>query len=543
MSLFCALCTLLTQSIAQAHFPWLVREEDGQVSYFFGEGLTDRQYKLPPSLAATEVFQLSPAKPRTQLEMRPMEQEKFVGLRSAQPVPADAHLCSQATFGIYHGSRLDYYTHHLAGALPTSRETYHSLPSGLDLSAELLDTETGVDVYVSWKGKPLPEIEVHLYSSDGEESATASTDDSGKVSFSDEQVQVGLNAIMLGHKVKQAGKFKDAAYETQAHYLTATFSAPATAATAAPASEPAAAKLPSLPLELTSFGAARQGSAIYVYGGHTGEAHSYSTNAQNDKLMKLDLAHPQQGWQTIAQGERLQGLGMVAHGERLIVVGGFTAKNAEGEKHDLHSQSQVRVFDLSTQRWSQLPALPEPRSSHDAALIGDTIYVVGGWQLQGHEDSVWHTTAWSMDLSAAKPEWSQLPTPPFARRALATVAHQGQLFVIGGMNENGGPTKAVVVFDPVQKTWNEVAELPGKEAMAGFGASGWSSGGSLIITTYEGAIVKWRDADRSWEHVGETADARFFHRMLPIHEHQLVSVGGANMGEGKYAELELVPVR
>lgn len=299
-------------------------------------------------------------------------------------------------------------------------------------------------------------------------------------------------------------------------------------------------KLPPLPVEITSFGAAKLGNTLYVYGGHTGGAHSYSNKAQNNRLLALNLYHVDQGWKDVSTGERLQGLGMVAYDKRLIMVGGFTAQNAEGEKQDLHSQSNVRVFDTSNSTWSELAPLPEPRSSHDVALIGDTVYVVGGWNMQGEGNTKWHDTAWAMNLKASKPEWVELPKPSFVRRAVAAIAHQGKLFVVGGMNESGSPTKQVSIFDPASKSWKEVAEIQGEQSMAGFGASGWSLDGKLMVTTFEGSIQSWNDSQGSWEDKGKTKDARFFHRMLPLDDHHLVSIGGANMNVGKYTELEVV---
>lgn len=302
-------------------------------------------------------------------------------------------------------------------------------------------------------------------------------------------------------------------------------------------------ELPPMPIEVTSFGACRHAETIYVYGGHMGSAHSYSKVGQNNKLLKLDLNHPEKGWQEIASGQPLQGLGMVAYGGRIILVGGFTALNDEGEEQNLHSQSSVTAFDPETNQWSELPPLPEARSSHDAALVGDTLYVVGGWNMSGPKQTTWHTTAWSMDLSAESPQWKALPQPPFIRRALATIAHDDKLFVIGGMNEKGGPTRDVVVYDPKQQTWTEVAEIKGESGMAGFGASGWSLNGRLIVNTYEGSIQAWNPDTKDWVVLGESEDARFFHRILPLNQDSLISLGGASMEQGKFSDLELITPR
>lgn len=296
-----------------------------------------------------------------------------------------------------------------------------------------------------------------------------------------------------------------------------------------------------LPFPITSFGAATIGSKLYVYGGHTGDAHAYVNEDQNNKLLVLDLGSDKQEWTELSTNERLQGLGMVAYKNEVIILGGFTATNKKGEKQNLKSQTYVRAFDVEKKSWRDLPPLPEPRSSHDAAIIGSTVYVVGGWNMQGNgEDTDWHTTAWAMDLSAADPQWKKIADPPFTRRAVATVAHDNKLFVIGGMNENGGPTKDAEIYDPQSDSWHDASAILGEKAMAGFGAAGWSINGTLYITSHEGDVERW-DADKqTWVAAGKTKEARFFNRLLPVSGKQLVSIGGANMEVGKYTEVELI---
>jgi N-acetylneuraminic acid mutarotase len=533
---------LISTSAVQAHFPWVVRGEDGKVAYFFGEGLNDRTYKLPPAIAAAKLAYFADGSLQP-IEVHAVEREDFAGLVSDSQVPANALLISKTTFGIYKGARLDYYTMHQAGPLPSDRTVYDSMRSESELFAEIVDADKGVDVYVTWQGKPIADIEVHLYCADGHEEGNAKTDATGKVSFTDKEVEEGLNGIMLGHTVKQAGKLKDAAYESASHYLTMTFHDPSEDKADMDSSSSLASSLAPLPFEITSFGAVRAGNAIYVYGGHTGNSHSYSNEDQSNKLLKLDLSKPSSEWSEIATGERLQGLGMVHHDGKLILVGGFTALNDAGDEHDLHSQATVKTYDLSTGTWGELPSLPEPRSSHDVAMVGDVLYVVGGWSMDGEKEAEWRSTAWSMDLASDDPKWVSVTEPPFQRRALATVAHAGKLFVIGGMNKQGGPTKDVVIYDPSTKAWSESTALNGSSAMAGFGASGWSLDGKLIITTYEGDIQVWDETDKMWKQAGKTADARFFHRMVPLDANHLVSIGGANMEQGKYLNLEPVSAK
>ncbi len=70
--------------------------------------------------------------------------------------------------------------------------------------------------------------------------------------------------------------------------------------------------------------------------------------------------------------------------------------------------------------------MPEPRSSFDAAIIDHTIYVIGGWSMQGDAPRVWHETAWKLDLQSKKPSWLAIAKQPFERRALAVAAFGGK---------------------------------------------------------------------------------------------------------------------
>jgi N-acetylneuraminic acid mutarotase len=298
---------------------------------------------------------------------------------------------------------------------------------------------------------------------------------------------------------------------------------------------------PPLPEDVTSFGGAILGNSLYIYGGHHGEAHSYSREEQGNVLRRLNLAKPK-AWETLAEGPHLQGLAMVAYGGKLYRVGGFTAKNRVGQEHDLWSQDSVASFDPAEGKWREMPSLPEPRSSHDAAVLGDKLYVAGGWQLRGRQDPKWHTTAWVMDLSAARPKWAKLPDPPFQRRALALAAHQGKLYVIGGMQPEGGPSTRVDIFDPQTGQWSQGPNLPG-EPIEGFGSSAFATGGKLYVSTIGGNLQRLSADGSKWKLVRKLDTARFFHRMLPIAKGKFVIVGGANMSIGKFDHLEVVDVR
>lgn len=271
-----------------------------------------------------------------------------------------------------------------------------------------------------------------------------------------------------------------------------------------------------------------------------GRAHSYSIKGQSNVLRRLKLKGKRK-WEVVSTGPRMQGLAMVAYGGKLYRVGGFTAKNKAGEKRNLWSQTAASCFDPKTKKWLAMASLPEPRSSHDAALIGSKLYVAGGWSLQGKTKSQWHKTAWVLDLAGKSPVWKPLPKPPFQRRALALAAHGEKLYVIGGMQQHGGPTTRVDLYDPTTKKWAQGPSLQG-EAFEGFGCSAFAVNGRLYVSTNRGNLQQLAKDGKSWKIVRKLERVRFFHRMLPLSRNRLLFVGGASMSVGKFAEIDVVEV-
>ncbi|MFG0289089.1 MAG: hypothetical protein ACF8CQ_12985, partial [Rhodopirellula sp. JB044] len=468
-----------------AHFPWLSTDDDGKVMMWFGESPDDRTYPMPASIQS---ITLTSGASDKAIPTTTIDSDDFVGIRSGETVDLGSEIAGSVTYGLYHGTKLTYHVEHIAE--PNSKD-WPSKPRE-DASLQTLihaEDDGTVEVTVLHEGKPLANTKVALYCEEGHEEASRETNDEGVVRFATDEVEEGLNAIVVGFTNKEAsGTHEGEVYHSTTDYLTATFRVlpkPAPEVSEDSTATITSSNLPELPEELTSFGAAIAGEILYVYGGHTGSAHSYSTAEQSNRLWALDLSaagDSEKGqWQELATGPSLQGLALVPHGDDVIRIGGFTALNEEGEDHDLQSQTSVARFDAGSKTWTPLADLPEPRSSLDAAVLGDTVYVFGGWSLQGESDgSTWHQTAWSLDLSDANATWRPLATPPFRRRAISAAAFDGKLYVLGGLHPENGPTTRVDVYDPSADSWTDAPALPGK-GMAGFGTASYATGGRLYV--------------------------------------------------------------
>ncbi len=293
----------------------------------------------------------------------------------------------------------------------------------------------------------------------------------------------------------------------------------------------AATEMPPLPVGIASFGAAVAGDDLVVYGGHIGRTHQHSIENLSHRFLRLNLTAPEEGWQSLDDDvEGLQGMPMVPHGREVCRVGGLRARNHVGSEEDMHSIAEVRCFDLDRKAWRDLPPLPRGRSSHDAVVYDQHLYVVGGWQLRGADEAVqWHETIEILDLSTPDATWESVPQP-FIRRALAVAAAAGKVVAFGGLGKEG-TSDAVDVFDVATRTWSEGSEMPPtNDRLHGFGVSAFGVGDRIYLSAGDGVVHALDPAESRWEkELGKLSTPRFFHRLLP-HQDRLLFVAGAGRG-------------
>ncbi|HEX3657845.1 MAG TPA: kelch repeat-containing protein [Pirellulales bacterium] len=304
------------------------------------------------------------------------------------------------------------------------------------------------------------------------------------------------------------------------------------------ASVPSSSKIAELPVGIASFGAALDGDWLYVYGGHTGETHSYSTEEVTDAFRRVNVREGG-AWENLPTGPALQGLALVSDGGYLYRIGGMVARNKPADADDLWSLTDVARFDPRTRQWTAMTPLPEGRSSHGAVVVDGRLYVIAGWELRGAQGPRWHTTSLVLDLAAKQPEWKELPKQPFERRALAAEAAGGKLLVTGGLIQ-GGISSQTDVFDLKSQTWSKGADIPGSK-MNAIGMAACTQDGRIYVNGMDGTIYRLGQNGASWESVGKMQPPRFHHHLFALQPGVLLSVGGATR-TGKVLAVESVEV-
>jgi N-acetylneuraminic acid mutarotase len=293
--------------------------------------------------------------------------------------------------------------------------------------------------------------------------------------------------------------------------------------------------IPPLPKAVSSFGAAVADGSIYVYGGHSGKTHTYSTETTVGTFYRFKLEGGTK-WEELPGGPQMQGLALVAHNGTIIRIGGMQPRNKPGDPADNVSLASAARFNPKVNKWEDLPELPAPRSSHDAVVVGNTLVVAGGWQMNGAGQTPdWCDTLVLLDLAKPGAKWESVPQP-FQGRALTMAEHDGKVYVIAGLTPDGGTSHDVHIFNLATRKWTTAPKIPG-ERMNGFSPAAVVLDGHLYVSPADGIV--YRLSGDKWEPTVKLQTPRFVHRLVPIGGGKALALGGASRA-GNVAECEVV---
>lgn len=288
---------------------------------------------------------------------------------------------------------------------------------------------------------------------------------------------------------------------------------------------------------------------LYTYGGHLAGAHSWSLETTSGKLRALDLQQPTT-WVDLPGGPPVQSPGLTEAAGKIYLVGGMQPQNEKGKPAVLKSLDHALVFDPATKSWTDLPKLPEARSSHDIAVLDGKLYAVGGWPLDTSKDApekeaddrhhvrTFHNTSLVLDLANPSSGWQSFPQP-FERRALAVVANSGKLYAIGGMDAKNELSNAVDVYDVASKSWSKIQDLPAEGKVKSFAVAACALDGRVIASPRGGKIFAL-SSDNTWSEVAKLSGSRFFHQLEPWN-HSVIALGGTT-GDKPLNTVEIVTI-
>ena len=189
-------------------------------------------------------------------------------------------------------------------------------------------------------------------------------------------------------------------------------------------------------------------------------------------------------------------------GGKIYVVGGF-AEPSLGNLKDYAITPLVEEYDPTADRWTTKAPLPVGLHHVGIGVIGDRLYVVGGFSQSLF--SVWHPVATVYAYDPAADAWTERHPMANSRGALAVAAINGKLLAAGGYDGTAN-SATVEEYDPQMNAWRTRAPLPTPRdhlALAAARGKVYAIGGRLnrdygrnlsVTEVYDLAADRWTTA-------------------------------------------------
>ncbi len=244
-------------------------------------------------------------------------------------------------------------------------------------------------------------------------------------------------------------------------------------------------RIKDLPKKLTHAGTTVVGRDIYLAGGYIGTASSgWAQTFATREVWRYNV--DSNSYSSMPQLPSARGSGvLVALGRKLHFVSGADSSRADRREH--------WVLDLDNQGagWKSLAAIPNGKTHLGAVALNGKLYVVGG-QHEYDDDADCQS-----DLHVYNPStngWTKLASMPRAlsHHNSSTVVHNGRILVLGGETSPGSNTSKVSAYDPAANRWTDLTSLPGTRTSGVAGVINgavYFSTGSVQSTTWKGTFT------------------------------------------------------
>jgi hypothetical protein len=143
-------------------------------------------------------------------------------------------------------------------------------------------------------------------------------------------------------------------------------------------------------------------------------------------------------------------------GDRIFVVGGFASSGSAG------AAAEVQVYSPPADTWGFGAKMPVGLHHPNVAASGGKLYVLGGCDHGNARSgtSPWRGSRHAFAYDPAADSWRALNPLPRSSAAGALVPWGGKLYLIGGVDTDGVVLDLVQEYDPVAETWRERARMP-----------------------------------------------------------------------------------
>jgi hypothetical protein len=240
--------------------------------------------------------------------------------------------------------------------------------------------------------------------------------------------------------------------------------------------------------------AGRIGNQIYVAGGFEGNKPSSAVERYDIERKRWSMAAPM----PVSLNHHAA---VVYHG-MLYVVDGFMGDKRSFEQSNGLAVGMLLRYDPVRSSWRELAPPPTKRGAIAAGVIGDRLYVAGGFSPDAGELG-------SLEIYDFKTgRWSAGPSMAFPRDHVAGAVSRGKLYVVGGRTDLlalTGDVATVERFDPAAGRWERAPDLQRVRSAATAVTSGDSivvfggeeTAGTIGVTElFDPRVGRWRRLQR-----------------------------------------------
>ncbi len=221
-------------------------------------------------------------------------------------------------------------------------------------------------------------------------------------------------------------------------------------------------------------------------------------------------------WQQVSSMSQGRGrLAVAALKSEIVAIGGETASGVTG---------LVEIWDAAQQKWRTGQSKPVPVANIGAAVVAGKVIVPGGYTAAGTPTAVVE----AYDLISDT--WTSLAALPEPRLAYALATYEDKVYLFGG-SDGQGYANTTYIYDPSRNLWTTGAPLPverGFAAAAPLGDSIYVVGGFADGHEFNRCDRYLPKADR-WEQCAPMFVARGGLSLAPV-AGQLLAVGGGFTG-------------
>ncbi len=145
----------------------------------------------------------------------------------------------------------------------------------------------------------------------------------------------------------------------------------------------------------------------------------------------------------------------VRYQQFLVVAGGYDQSNSE--------LNTVNILNSSTKQWVTAAPLPTARCQLSPALVGDTIYLLGGLADYTPSKQMFSTSISALishatlSSRAPPPNWDVTDTK---LTRSAAVSLNNSLLAVGGEDDSDEESSAIYHYNPQSKQWTKVGDVP-----------------------------------------------------------------------------------